>query len=228
MHTRRVVVRMSDMQRAPSPPRHRFVFWALALVALLISHDLVWLVQIGPAEELAAALRKGGHAYWGIASVVIAAIGLIGAVVVARRIARLRRQAAGAGATSHTVERGPYLVRAIRTWGSLLAVVAIGFAIQENVEHAMAHGHLPGLGSLLGPEYPLALPVIGFITLVGALAAAAVVAVEVQLLAVILATRPRVRAPGRIRRPGPSAPRPLRSLARAHAGRAPPPLLVPA
>ena len=48
-------------------------------------------------------------------------------------------------------------------WLRLLAVVAIGFVIQENVEHVIAHGHAPGLGALLGPEYPLALPVIGLV-----------------------------------------------------------------
>ena len=35
----------------------RVAFWAFAALTLLVSHDLVWLVQLGPGESLALALR---------------------------------------------------------------------------------------------------------------------------------------------------------------------------
>ena len=64
--------------------------------------------------------------------------------------------------------RRPFARRFAVAWLRLAAVVAVGFVIQENVEHSIIHGHAPGVGALLGPEYPLALPVIG---LIGAIAA---------------------------------------------------------
>lgn len=110
-------------------------------------------------------------------------------------------------------------------WARLLAVVAIGFAIQENIEHLVGHSHAPGLGALIGPEYPLALPVIALITGVAAFAAAMLGQTERALLAVIADAMRRIlaRAPGRTSRP----PGRLRAaliapLAGAWAGRAPP------
>jgi len=103
-------------------------------------------------------------------------------------------------------------------------MVAIGFAVQENVEHLVSHDHLLGLGALIGPEYPLALPVIATITLVAGLVAAGYVAAERRLVAGIhdalrrLERPPRrlARAPLRlhVRRSSP--------LAFAVAGRGPP------
>jgi hypothetical protein len=110
-------------------------------------------------------------------------------------------------------------------------VVAIGFGLQENVEHLISHGHAPGLGALIGPELPLALPVIAFITGLAALVAAALGQAEHALLAVIADALRRctARAPRSTPRP------PLRQaavllapLARAWAGRAPPRTLVSA
>jgi hypothetical protein len=108
-------------------------------------------------------------------------------------------------------------------------VVATGFLVQENVEHLIGHGHAPGLGVLMGPEYPLALPVIGLITAIAALVTAALGQVTGSLLAAIAdaVRRSLGRAPRRIMRP----PLRLRSiagspLARAAAGRAPPRMVL--
>ena len=59
-------------------------------------------------------------------------------------------------------------------WWRLALVVALGFAVQENLEHLLTHGHAPGLGVLAGPEYPLALPIIGLVTAATAVVAALV------------------------------------------------------
>jgi len=195
--------------------------WALAGVALLVSHDAIFLVQIGPGESLARALREAGHGYWGFASLALALIGLAVAAGAWVRLRGLRRRATELGATPARAERS----RLLWTWLRLFAVVAIGFGIQENVEHYLSHGHAAGLGVLLGPEYPLALPVIALLSWLAALLATAAAGVERELLAVISAAlRHAFGHPPR------TFPRPsfrlsfarISPLARAIAGRAPP------
>lgn len=212
------------MARLITRVRGPVAFWAVVGVASLISHDAVFLAQVGPGNELARALREAGHEYWAIASLALATIGVAALVATLLRLRSLRRSAATIGAAPAELSR-PYTVRWLVTWARLLAVVAIGFAIQENIEHLIGHSHAPGLGALIGPEYPLALPVIALITGVAAFAAAMVGETEQALLAVIADAKRRIlaRAPRRTPRP------PLRlvavliaPLAGAWAGRAPP------
>lgn len=59
-------------------------------MALFLSHDAVFLAQVGPGEQLTRALREAGHDYWGWASLALALIGIaVGAS--ALQLARLRR-----------------------------------------------------------------------------------------------------------------------------------------
>lgn len=207
--------------------RNGFAFWALAGVALLISHDAVFLAQMGPGADLAQDLRTAGHGYWGVASLGLALVGLATATAVLLRLRHLRIRAAGLGARTRSARHG-YLVRALVCGARLFAVVTIGFMIQESIEHGLMHGHLVGLGALIGPQYPLALPVLGTITLLGGFIAAMVDRVETELVASITdALRRLARAPRRSVRP------PLRlsirrrmTLVHGNAGRAPPGLLV--
>ena len=218
------------MARLVTRIRGKVAFWALAGMALLVSHDAVFLAQVGPGHDLARTLRDAGHEYWGIASL---ALGLIGVAALAGtmiRLRALRRNATSVGAAPISRSR-PYVVHWLATWAPLLAIVAIGFAVQENIEHLVGHNHPPGLGALIGPEYPLALPVIALITGLAALVAATLRQTERALLAVIAdAMRPFIgRAPRRTLRP----PRRLviilsSPLARAGAGRGPPPMPVSA
>lgn len=205
------------LARIPS----RLAFWALAGFALFISHDAIFLIQVGPGEALTRSLRGAGHDYWGIASLALA---IAGAALVAGawlRLRALRRRAAGLDMAAATVQPS----RLLSTWLRLLATVAIGFLIQENVEHYLNHAHAPGLGVLIGPEYPLAIPVIAAITGMAALLATATGRTELRLLAVIAAavlTR-FGRAPRDLARPPQTLPEPRRSpLARYVASRAPP------
>lgn len=210
--------------------RGRFAFWALAGVALLASHDAIYLIQVGPGQELAGALRQAGHGYWTAASVTLALLGIVAATAGILRIRRLRRAARDLGATPATGAR-PFGTRSLGAWASLLAIVAIGFTVQENVEHLISHGHVMGLGALLGPEFPLALPVIACITAVAGLGAALLGHAEQALLVAIAAALHGVlgRAPRATHRP------PIRTtdasaspMAHAWAGRAPPRVLVSA
>jgi hypothetical protein len=201
--------------------RGQIAFWALAGLALLVSHDAVFLAQIGPGQRLTAALRTVGHDYWGSASLMLLAIAALAGAVTLLRLVGLRRRAAALGAANRHPAR---ISRLLQGWGRLVTIVVIGFAIQENVEHFVAHGHLIGPGALVGPEYPLALPVLAIVSFVAALGASLLVASEQALVAAIsaaLAPRPRperavLRAPQRFALPTGSV------LARFLAGRAPP------
>ncbi len=215
----------SDMRRIGAAlariPRG-VAFWALAGAALLISHDAIFLVQLGPGEDLARALRAAGHDYWGWASLALAVIGAAAGIGAGLRLRSLRHRAERLRVTP-TAATSALAGRFASAWVRLFAVVIIGFALQENVEHIIAHGHAIGPGALLGPEYPLALPVIGLITALAGMLAAAVQRTEAELLAVIFAARGR--KPRRARLVSPRSqlvlPR-LTPLAHAIAGRAPP------
>jgi hypothetical protein len=211
------------MARLIARVRGPVAFWAMAGVALLISHDAVLLAQVGPGHELARALREAGHEYWGIASLVLATIGVAAFAATLVRLRSLRRSVAALGADP--AARSRPATRWLASWARLLAMVAIGFAVQENIEHLIGHSHAPGLGALIGPEYPLALPVIALITGLAAFVAAVLGQTEHALLAAIADAMRRIlaRAPRRTARP------PMRlvpvlvaPLAGAWAGRAPP------
>ena len=203
----------------------RLAFWALVAVALFVSHDTIFFVQIGPGESLTRALREAGHDYWVFASLVLALVGIASAVGALLRLRGLRRRAASLRAAA-SGER----IRLLPTWLRLFTLIAIGFMVQENLEHYFGHQHASGLGVLLGPEYPLALPVIALISGMAALLATATGAVERQLLAGIAAALCRSfgRAPRSLPRPPrqSSVPR-MTPLARSAAGRAPPRTFAP-
>ena len=113
-------------------------------------------------------------------------------------------------------------------WLRLLAVVAAAFVVQESAEHFVSHNHVPLLGALIGPEYPLALPVLAVITLLGATITTLVREREAELLALVAERIAPSRAEAREPRPRP-APRVGRRaavLATPDLGRAPPRLVV--
>ena len=208
--------------RIPARLRGPIAFWALAGLALLVSHDAVFLAQIGPGETLTAALRTAGHDYWGTASILLIVTTVLVGAATLIRLFRLTRHAASLGATPSI--RTSRLARLMPTWARLAVIVIVGFALQENVEHAIAHGHLIGVRALLGPEYPLALPVLGIVSFVAALGAAVLVASERALVAAIRAALAARLRPTRLAiRPSQRVPASAASvLARFVAGRAPP------
>jgi len=212
------------MRIAALPARFRgpISFWALAGMALLLSHDAVYLVQVGPGERLAAALRTASHDYWWAASLGLIGIAILAGVASLVRLALLRRRAAALGA--RRLPHSGRLGRLSATWLRVAAIVVIGFALQENVEHYIAHGHVIGSGALIGPDYPLALPVLGIVSLVAALVATLVVTSELALIAAIRSATAAAHRPVRtLGRPPQRLPAPSGSvLARFLAGRAPP------
>lgn len=202
------------------PPR--LAFWVMAGVALFLSHDAIFAVQLGPGESLTRALRGAGHEYWGLASLALILAGLALGINAVARLRHLRHRASEIGATPIRAR----WARLTPTWLRLFAVVCIGFLVQENIEHGLTHMHLPGLGALLGPEYPLALPVIAAITGLAAMVTTLAGSIERELIAAIAdvlrqafghAPRSHPRPPIRL------APPRLAPIATAMAGRAPPP-----
>ena len=116
-------------------------------------------------------MRDGGHdAYWpafSIVAIVAATVLGLRAVVRLGRLGRQRPRPTGGSVDRPGDPTTPPRATADSwsgLWLPLFALVAVAFAIQENVEHLVGHGHLIGLGALVGPEYPLALPVIGLVT----------------------------------------------------------------
>ena len=210
--------------RLPQPS----VFIALAGASLWVAHDAVFLVQLGPGEPLARALRSGGHGYWAAASAVMAVVAILVLVGAGAWLLTLRRRARAMGvspeASAGTTGR---LALTLRLWLGLFVLVALGFAVQENLEHLGAHGHVIGLAALHGPEYPLALPVLAAISAVAAGIAGAMLVVERRLVTAITAALACRHA--RPDRGGGQPPRAARlprlaTLARREAGRAPPAL----
>jgi hypothetical protein len=195
--------------------RGPIAFWALAGIALLVSHDAIFFVQYGPGEPLTRALRDAGHAYWAVASLAVAAIGAVVAASITFRLLRLRARARRLATVREPVP-SEWSRRLLVTWGRLFAIVAIGFVIQAI-----------GVGALIGPEYPLALPILGLVTLAAALGAVYVTGVAASLEATIAAAVRLLRAPLRITRPPLALVLPrIPVLARAAAGRAPPDVLI--
>ncbi len=175
--------------------RQAVAFWLVAAACLLASHDLIYLVQLGPGRGLADALRDAGHSYWPVLSAVIA---VAAGGLVARTTLRLRalgRRARGLPSRRAAPLRiGPFL----QIWMRLAIVVAVAFVLQENAEHFVSHAHAPLLGALGGPEYPLALPLLGAITLLGAIVTVVARERERTLLARIARDAPRfARSRGR-------------------------------
>ncbi len=210
----------------PARLRRPALFWALAGGSLLVAHDAVFYAQIGPGEPLTRALRGGSHGYWAAASAVLLIFAVLAGLAVAMRLLALHRHArmvTGAGPRTAGPQARLRLVSGL--WIRLLAIVALGFLLQENVEHLGQHGHLIGLSALSGPEYPLALPVLAAITLVAAAIGAALLGIERELLATIAAMPHRAMRAARIavRHPLELVVARRSLLSNRAAGRAPPP-----
>jgi hypothetical protein len=134
----------------------------LAIVALLVAHDAIFLAQYGAGPDFARAMAEGGHdGYW-LPFTVTAILG--GGLLLLRALTTIRVLDLRASTLERVELPAPsYASELLGIWRGLFPLVAVLFAIQENVEHLAEHGHILGLGALAGPEYPLALPVIAMV-----------------------------------------------------------------
>ena len=208
----------------------RASFWIAAAVALLVAHDGIYLLELGSGRAVAQALRTAGHGYWPMASTLLLVAGLAMAAVWAVRLAYLSWRARSAPHAGGGKPTRSWAGRAVRLWPRLLAVVLLAFMAQENIEHLAGHGHVLGLDAI-GPEHPLAIPVLAAVSAVTALILAAVRRHEACLLHRLASTARRRLRPhlsiGPLRPQRGTVPRP-RPLAGKHALRAPPASFLPA
>jgi hypothetical protein len=231
-----MVVR-TDPERARRAGRLRL--GVLALVALLSAHTAIYAAAYGLGDRFAQAMSSAGHDGWWVpASVIVLGAGFIVLLHILGLLTRLEAVAR----TARAMDAGPHPRGADHSrfgpevgaiWRRLFPVVTVLFAVQENLEHLVAHGHLLGLGALGGPESPLALPVLALVTL--ALSSlGALVRWRIATLRALVAIARRLR-PGRPvdetaarqwRIVGELAPQPWMTV-RLDAGRAPPGLLHP-
>ena len=176
----------------------------MALVTLVVAHDLVFLLAYG--SEYDAALARSGHdGAWGsaVAVVLLAAVCLIG--VGSWRLYRL-----GVIVRSLEPSEGP-LAPSVRDfarslldlWWRLAVAAIVLFVLEENVEHLHVGSTLPGLSVLSSPAYPNAAWIIAGIALLVAFVGSIFRWRRARLLALIAtlarttpAARPR-RTPSR-------------------------------
>jgi hypothetical protein len=173
------MVLLTDRRRSRTLPWLRLA--ALLPLSLLLGHEAVFALQFGIGDGLRQAMSAGGHDhYWTAFTVVITALSaglflreVARAARLQGRLRELRRSAptasGGSGPASTLTARGAWRAEFRSIWPSLFAISAAGFTIQENLEH-LAAGQVPhGLGSLIGGEHPLALPILALVS--GAIAA---------------------------------------------------------
>lgn len=147
-------------------PRIRLA--SLLLVAVFLGHDAVYLAQYGIGSTLAHVMTERGHdGYW---LTFVGLAGIAGALLIVgagTALLRLRRRLAGLPSMGEAADRcGPaYWPEVLRLWRVLLPATLLLFALQENVEYLFAHGDILGIEAIVGPNAPLAIPVLALVTL---------------------------------------------------------------
>jgi hypothetical protein len=160
------------MSRWTTRPARCLACLGTALTALVLAHNLAFLVTYGPAYRMALA-RSGHDAAWTAAVVVVLSVALgllLAATLQLRRLARLapppRRGSPLPGGTR------PFTRRLVRVWAALAPATVVLFTIQENLERLAVGDAPPGLAVLARDGSPTILLVIAAVSLAVALVAA--------------------------------------------------------
>jgi hypothetical protein len=141
-------------------------FIAMTLVALVIAHNLVFLLRYGSGFD--EALAHSGHdGAWGtaVAVVLAAALGLAG--LGACRLYRLGLLARILAASEGELRPGAsgFGRQLVGLWVLLAGATTLLFIVQENIEHQHVGDGLPGLAVLGSAVYPNAALVIAVVAL---------------------------------------------------------------
>ncbi|HEY7941550.1 MAG TPA: hypothetical protein VID25_06355 [Candidatus Limnocylindrales bacterium] len=157
-------------------PLHIGRFVLLALGGLLVGHQAVYVAQYGEGAALGQAMTASGHdGYWSAFTTVALSGLLLLLLRSAWRLVELRRDATGPALQAPEHGRpSAYGRELLRLWPPLFGTVAVAYLVQENIEHLVAQGHLAGFSPLVGLQAPLALPILGLVTLAFAIAGALV------------------------------------------------------
>lgn len=189
---------MSREQAARWSPHGRVAL--LAAAVWVVGHELaLWL---GAAAVVATPIPEHGIAWASVAAAILLAI--LGALVATMlRIAALRRtlrRLRGAPATGGRRRLGAVP----RRWLAILAMALLAFTLQENLEHLLDHGHLPGLVAVLTGPYAATLPAFVLLSLLAAIVAVGLERRVRSLAAAVRLYRLHSRPP-RIHRPAVAA-----------------------
>ncbi len=170
-------------------------FALLALGGLLVGHQAVYVAEYGEGGTLSQAMTTGGHdGYWSAFTTVALSGLLLLLLRSAWRLLELRRDTAGIAIQASEGRRAwVYGRELLRLWPPLFGTVAVAYLIQENVEHLAAQGHLAGFSPLVGAQAPLALPILGLVTLACAVVGALVRWRIAVLEARVRAARARIK-----------------------------------
>ena len=204
-------------------------FASLALLVLVLGHDLTYLAASG-FDGLGIALTRSGHgAYWPFTWLVaVAGVMTLIALAATRAVSLLRRMpgnrvlaVARSGIRSWSAEL-------LRTWPRLALVALLIFVAQEGTEHFVVHGgHVLRPTDFVTGVYAATLPAFAIASLlvagVSPLFRRAIRALEEAVQRVAILPRPGAALPA------PVVPRLARirsSLATPDIGRAPPILLA--
>lgn len=207
----------------------------LLIVALFTAHDAVYIAQYGLGGRLAEVMTERGHdGYWvGMIGLAAVAVVLLAAITASILLGLRRRLQATGSTRAGRPTSPPYLGEVLRLWRVLLPATLLLFALQENLEYLATNGDIPGIEALIGPNAPLALPVLALVTLalaaIGGLVRWRIAALEGRLARSLARLRRRIEAvapPPEWRGIHASAPHRW-ILGRLDAGRAPP-LILPA
>lgn len=206
----------------------RLHFALLAALVLVLGHTVA--LGLGDSGTRGALQATRHGAVWGLAAaaVLVGGIGLAAGFIWRMRGLRRRLISLARSLPRPRRMRGSELIGA---WRSLFLAAIVAFVIQENLEHVLAHGHLPGLSVLIGGHYTATVPAFVGVALVVAAAWTVcrhrVAAISNALKA---AERRASHAPREIERPADRAPdrRAIDRQRHGHATRRAPPLSVPA
>ena len=200
----------------------------LVLAALVLGHDLTYLVTYGPDYQTAL-LRTGHGETWTIAVATVTALSAVLMLLAGYRLATLTRQARRSAAALGSATNGrpaDLLRELIGLWGLILVTAALLFVLNENVERAMNHLPTTGIAVLVGSAGNLA-PLLVLTAVSGVVAAVAALyrwRRDVLVATIRTAGASWSRATSTpLPRPWPSLSRPITIVSRSIAGRAPPP-----
>ena len=144
----------------------------LALVVLVVAHDLVFLLMYGPAYGFALA-RTGHDGRWDLAVRVVLGGGLALAAAASLRLGFLYGLVRVASSGSHGgLPVRTYVRTVLSLWIRLFLIATPLFVVQENIERWSAGVDLPGVGVLASPGYLGPIPVFLLVSLAVALVAA--------------------------------------------------------
>lgn len=204
------------------------VLAALVAAALVVSHELIYLLAHPGGAEYARAMRDRGHdRYWTTLVLTVAIVVTALGVIALGQLHRLRRavsQVRSGRAAVDDLALGTFGRIAGGLWLRVSVGTIVAFLAQENLEAAGAGASPSGLGVILG-DHVIALPVIALASAVVALVGALVRWGREVMLARLCrsAVSPRRRMPRMARPVGARRPASTRAV-RQHGLRAPPPL----